>query len=354
MTSIGAVTTAAGTGLRVEDYRGSAAEWDAFAEAQRGFTHFHRYGWRRVMERVHGHECRYLFARDQADALAGVLPLVRVKSVLFGHFLVSMPFLNYGGPLGTDDAVRALAARAVALAEGAGATLLEMRSRVELPLDLPVSDRKITRVLDLEPGNPEAAWKALTSRLRNKIRKAQRAGLAVKFGAEQVGPFFEVFSHHMRDLGTPTQPRRFFEEIAETFPDDSVFAVGYLWGQPVACGAGFLWGGELEMSWASALLAYRDAQTNVGTYWSVIEYASQRGCRLFNFGRSTPGSGPHQFKQSWGGRDERLWWYDVSRDGKAVTPSPTDSKYAWGPRLWKRIPVPLATAVGPHIVRFIP
>ena len=82
-------------------FEGTGAEWDAFAAGQRGFTHYHRYGWKELIEATFGHECVYLAARDESGALAAVLPLVRVKSLVFGHFLVSMPFLNYGGPLST-------------------------------------------------------------------------------------------------------------------------------------------------------------------------------------------------------------------------------------------------------------
>ena len=87
----------------VQEYSGTSAEWDAFVRAQAGWTHFHQYGWRRVMENALGHETLYLSATDETGSLTGVLPLVRVKSRLFGHFLVSMPFLNYGGPLGVDE-----------------------------------------------------------------------------------------------------------------------------------------------------------------------------------------------------------------------------------------------------------
>src|SRR5258705_5969201 len=101
------------TGMVVAPFEGPAAEWDAFVRAQSGWTHFHLAGWRTVIERALGHECIYLVAREGASGpLRGVLPLVRVRSLIFGHFLVSMPFLNYGGPLGSDDAVRALATEA--------------------------------------------------------------------------------------------------------------------------------------------------------------------------------------------------------------------------------------------------
>ena len=86
----------------VERFAGESAEWDAFGAGRRGWTAYHGYRWKRIMEEVMGHECPYLAARDSAGQLSGVLPLVRVRSLAFGRYLVSMPFLNYGGPLGTD------------------------------------------------------------------------------------------------------------------------------------------------------------------------------------------------------------------------------------------------------------
>ena len=80
--------------------RDDRAAWDAFVRSQPGWTPFHLYGWRHAIEDTLGHECLYHMATDAGGALHGVLPLVRVRSVLFGHYLVSMPFVNYGGPLG--------------------------------------------------------------------------------------------------------------------------------------------------------------------------------------------------------------------------------------------------------------
>ena len=343
------------TTLQVSLFDGLAEEWDAFVRRSATWTHFHLYGWRRVIERVHRLECPYLAALDPSGDLQGVLPLVRVKSSLFGHYLVSMPFLNYGGPLGSPAAANALAAEAVALAERGGAKLLELRGRNPLPLDLPVSHRKITVLLDLSAGSPEALFQGFKAKLRSQIRRPEKEGVSVRFGREQVAPFFAVFSRHMRDLGTPTQPRSFFEAIAEEFGDEAWFGCAYLGETPIACGAGFRWGGEFEMTWASALVAYNRLAPNMALYWAFIERAAREGQTLFNFGRCTPGSGTHRFKQQWGGRDVSLYWYQHSAGGGEVhTPSPDSGTYSWGPRLWKRLPVGLATALGPRIVRGIP
>lgn len=338
----------------IAPFEGATSEWDDFAGGQAGYTHFHRWGWKRVLEQVFGHQCVYLAARGDDGGLRGVLPLVRVKSAIFGHYLVSMPFLNYGGPLGDAEPVRALADEAVRLADAGGVKLLELRSRVALPLELPVSHRKITVVLDL-PGTGDELFKAIPAKVRSQVRRPQKEGVTVRFGPDQVDPFFAVFSRHMRDLGTPTLPRRFFQAIAAEFGDSAWFGCAWLKDEPIACGAGFTWGGEFEMTWASSLSAYNKIAPNMLLYWAFMERAIERRLQVFNFGRCTPDGGTHRFKRQWGSRDEPLHWYQHTRGNvEAATPSPDDGAFSWGPRLWKRLPLPLATALGPRIVRYIP
>ena len=341
--------------VRVSAFGGQPAEWDAFVRAQPNWTHFHLHGWRDVIGRALGHECIYLEARGSDGTLDGVLPLVRVRSALFGHYLVSMPFVNYGGPLGSDAAVRALASAAVKLANDGRVKLLEMRSRGELPLDMRVSHRKITVVLDLPPES-EQLWKALPAKVRSQVRRPQKEGVEVRFGPEQVAPFFEVFARHMRDLGTPTHGRTLFEMAQDVFGDDAWFGCAYIEGKPVACGAGFVWEGELEMTWASALSEYNRIAPNMLLYWAFMERAMERGLGIFNFGRCTPDSGTHRFKRQWGSRDEQLWWYQHAPGGaaEASTPSPDGGAWSWGPQMWRKLPLPVANLLGPRVVKYIP
>ncbi|MEP6573345.1 MAG: FemAB-like protein, partial [Gemmatimonadota bacterium] len=90
--------------IRIGTFQGTASEWDAFVRAQTAWTHFHLAGWRHIYEEVFGHEYIALEARSAEGSIVGVLPLVRVRSLVFGHYLVSMPFVNYGGPLGEAGA----------------------------------------------------------------------------------------------------------------------------------------------------------------------------------------------------------------------------------------------------------
>ncbi len=339
---------------RVELFAGSGSEWDSCVRSAAGWTPFHQWGWKGVIEQIFHHECFYLAARDGWGTITGVLPLVHPRSFLFGKYLVSMPFVNYGGPLGDAASVRALVHHATEIARDRAVDLLELRSREALPLAVPVSHRKITCVLDLSPGDAGAVWNGLTSNVRRKVRRAQKEGFTVAFGLEHVDAFYDVFSRHMRDLGTPTLPRRFFHALVDRFESDIWITCAYAGDKPVAGGFGFRWGGELELTWVSALQESHRTYANMLLYWSLIERAANENLRVFNFGRCTPGGGTHRFKQQWGARDVPLMWYQPVVAGRAATPSPHDRAFSWGPFVWKRLPLRLANALGPSIVRMIP
>ncbi len=339
--------------LHVDRFAGAPSTWNEFVRAQDGWTHFHLFEWKNVIQEVFGHECIYLTAVDRDDALSGVLPLVRVKSRIFGHYLVSMPFLNYGGPLGTAGAIRKLVDHAVHLARESDADLLELRSRTRLDLDLPVSHRKVDVILEL-PDNPAALWSQFKTKRRTRIRRAEKEGVEVRFGLSELDTFYTVFRRHMRDLGTPVLSRHIFESIGDHFPDDVRFVTAYLKGVPIASGCGFTWDREFEMTWGASLQEFNKWAPNMLLYWKTMEQAIGEGVRVFNFGRCTPGGGTHKFKLQWGSREIPLFWYQHAATLTEGTPSPDDSRYSWGPRIWKHLPLPLANLMGPAIVRNIP
>jgi FemAB-related protein (PEP-CTERM system-associated) len=265
-----------------------------------------------------------------------------------------MPFLNYGGPLGTPSAQAFLAEQAVEEASRSGADLLELRARQTLPSGLRVSDRKITVLLDL-PLSPESLWDdVFRAKLRSQIRRPQREGMEVRFGTSELEPFYEVFTRNMRDLGTPVLPRELFDRIGELFAGIVRFGVVYLRDEPVAAGCGFLWRGELEMTWASAIRKYNRLAPNMLLYWSFIEEAIGHRASVFNFGRCSPGGGTHRFKLQWGGRDVPLPWAQWSPRGVAATPSPDRLLYRLASGAWSRMPLPLANRIGPVLARRLP
>ena len=204
------------------------------------------------------------------------------------------------------------------------------------------------------PTSPDELWSAFPSKLRSQIRRPQKEGMGVRFGADQVDAFYEVFCNRMRDLGTPVLPQEFFERIASELQEEVDIAVVYDGERPVASGWGFVWGDEFELTWASSLAEYNKSAPNMLLYWSLMERMCQRGLSVFNFGRCTPGGGTHRFKKQWGGEDQPLPWAQWSPREIGATPSPESPGYRLATAVWRRIPLTVANRLGPLLARRIP
>jgi FemAB-related protein (PEP-CTERM system-associated) len=262
-----------------------------------------------------------------------------------------MPFLNYGGPIGDSAARAVLSAEAVKLATRRRVDLLELRSRELAPEGLTSKARKVITVMPLRSTAQELWENGFRSKLRSQIKRAMKESMDVRFGADQVKPFYEVFAQNMRDLGVPVLPLKWFEAISRAFADHVLFAVVYFRDQPVAGGCGFLWDGEFEMTWASSLREHAARSPNMLLYWSMMEECIRRGATQFNFGRSTPGAPTHRFKQQWGGADAVLPW---GVWGRRSEPNPESATYLALRSVWSRFPVSLSKVIGPAVARHLP
>lgn len=330
------------------------AEWDAFVAASPVATMSHQAGWRHVMTGVMRHEYHGLEARDASGALRAVLPLVRVRG-LVGHFLVSVPFVNDGGPLGEAGACAVLVDYALALARDSAAGLLELRTRHPLDGPLQTSNRKVAVHLPL-PDTVDALWaKTFKAKLRSQVRRPTKEGMTSACGPALLDEFYAVFSRNMRDLGTPVLPRRFFQAIQAEFGEQVLFfVVRTAEGRTVAASCCMRRAEEMEVTWASSLREFNHLSPNMLLYSSMMEEAIRRGVRLFNFGRSSPGAATHRFKAQWGGHDVPLPWAFWSRDEAAGTPSADSAKFRLATAMWSRLPLAVANRLGPVLARQLP
>jgi len=172
---------------------------------------------------------------------------------------------------------------------------------------------------------------------------------------EELDAFYEVFSTNMRDLGTPVYSKVFFKNILAGFAGMSWVCTVYQ--GPTAVASGLLLGFKdmLEIPWASSLSAYNRFSPNMLLYWTVLQFACERGFKIFDFGRSTSGEGTYRFKEQWGARPVPLYWYYWLREGGPLPElNPKNQKFRAAIAAWKQLPVAVTRWIGPSIVRNLP
>jgi FemAB-related protein (PEP-CTERM system-associated) len=331
------------------------AAWDRYVGQQPEATAFHLAGWPEVLADCFGHRTFGLTAW-QDGTLTGVLPLVLMSSRMFGRFLVSLPFFDYGGVLADDAATeRALVDRAVALTRELGAAHLELRHVRTRDLGLQARTHRVSMRLPL-PADPDVLWQGFKGKLRSQIRRPGKEGCVARIGgAEDLDAFYRVFAVNMRDLGTPVYPKAFFARILAILPEHTRLCVVERGGEPVAAAFLISFRHQLAVQWASALRRYNTLSPNMLLYWAVLEHACRSGHTLFDFGRSAPGSGTYRFKEQWGAQPLPLSWDYWLPEGRPLPDlNYANPRYAAAIRLWQRLPVAVANVLGPRIIKHVP
>lgn len=354
--------------------QGEEKFWDEYVNRHPRATLCHLYGWSRVIRDTYGHTSYNLLAEDRENndgqGILGVLPLVHIKSLLFGNTLVSMPFLNYGGLLADDEETEKLLygeARKLGLQLGV--------SNIELRHTYPIAwtkkqgavasmstaapepmTHKVRMLLDL-PESSVKLFESFKSKLRSQIRKPQKEGLiSLVGGAELLDEYYHVFSINMRDLGSPVHSKKFFENILKEF--GSCVRLGVVRYKDTATAAGliFCFRDASEIIWASSLKSFNHLSPNMLLYWAFLEYVADAGYRHFDFGRSTPNEGTYKFKEQWGAKPQTLYWYEDAQSNKKEHQA-NGKAYRFrhkGEEMWQALPLFLANMVGPRIRKNIP
>lgn len=330
--------------------------WDHFVSEHPDSTVYHLSVWRHILQEAFGKRW-YAVGVIREGRVLGGLPLVHMNTPLFGNFLVSMPYVNYGGILlGQECQARTILEAVDKLGEQLDVDHIELRHMQQGDIELPVKTDKVSMWLSL-PESVEQLLKNFKPKLRSQVRKGEKNGLTVRYGSgELLDEFYAVFSQNMRDLGTPVYGKSFFRLVLEAFPKNARLMVTFdAQSQPIA--AGFLLGyrDRLEIPWASSLRAYNFLQSNMFLYWSSLKFAIQEGYRVFDFGRSSKDSSTFKFKQQWGAEAIPHYWHYVLRKTQDLPQiNPHNPKYRLAITCWQRIPVWLTKWIGPAIAKHLP
>jgi FemAB-related protein (PEP-CTERM system-associated) len=329
-------------------------QWQRFVDNAEQAHLYHDSRWFPLIERNFGQKTYRLGCFNEKKSLTGVMAVTHLKSKLFGLFTISTPYFNYGGPLATDSHTsRILMEQAAKITRDAGCSHMEVRETSPRDGWL-CSGKKVSMILNL-PDSDEALDKQLGSKLRAQVKRAAGHQLTVTTGKhELVDAFYSVYSHNMRDLGTPAYSVRFFRDIVETFPQESFITVVQQGRKTLAAGLMLGYRDKLEIPWASSLRKYNHLGANMLMYRSVLSEAIDRGYEFFDFGRSTRDANTYRFKKQWGATEYPLYWHYWTKNNQLPEINPDNPKYKLVIAAWQKLPVPVTRVIGPYISRNLP
>jgi len=344
------MTTASAQRFAVKSLSSSdRADWDEFVVRNAGGTFFHLSGWQRIISECLGHSTYYLFV-EHDGGIAGILPLARVKSVLFGDALISSPFLVYGGPLADcAESLELLLESATNLAEELRVDYLELRNRATMT-KWPTKDSYVTFRKDILPDS-EKNFLAIPRKQRAVVRKAIKTGLTAEFDRDLDG-LYSVLSECKRNLGTPFFSLKYLETIKEEFGRKCEILTVRHQGKLLSSVMSFRFRNEVLPYYGGGGIEARKIGANDFMYWKVMENACTNGVQIFDFGRSLKGTGAYNFKRYWGFEPEPLSYeYLLVKSNSVPQLDPSNQRYKLLINIWSKLPLQVTRVLGPPIAR---
>ncbi|MEJ2530068.1 MAG: FemAB family PEP-CTERM system-associated protein, partial [Gammaproteobacteria bacterium] len=186
---------------------------------------------------------------------------------------------------------------------------------------------------------------------RAMVRKGVNAGLQgeVDSGWQRL---FRVYSESVRNLGTPVFPAKYFRILREEFGDDCGVLMVTHAGQDVAGVMSFYFRDQVLPYYGGSVPAARSLKANDFMYWDLMRRSGEQGIRVFDYGRSKVGTGSYSFKKNWGFEPQPLYYeYHLVKSSSIPEINPMNPKYQMFIKLWKKLPLAVANAVGPMLSR---
>jgi FemAB-related protein (PEP-CTERM system-associated) len=193
---------------------------------------------------------------------------------------------------------------------------------------------------------------AIPRKQRAMVRKGIKHHLRSEIDAD-IDRFFALYADNVHRHGTPALSKHYFQSLQRVFGDDvEVLTVTSEQGEPLSSVLSFYFRDEVLPYYAGDAERARAVAANDFKYWELMRRACKRGLKVFDYGRSKRGTGSFDFKKNWGFEPTPLVYeYCLYKGSEIPQNNPLNPKYRIFIALWRRLPLPLANALGPHIVR---
>lgn len=283
-------------------------EWRRYLDGNCDATIYHTPEWKSFLEKTFGYKPHYLFATDESGKLRGMLPLFEVRSRLTGNRLCCVPFSHVCGCLGDLATSNAILDKAIALKDKYHVENIEVRSAVKNSI-FQENSSFCTHVLELSQ-NPEETWKRLEKgSVRWAVNKAEKLGVSVASSTniEDLKEFYELNCITKQNLGVPCHPWKFFKNMFSILESNVQLYLSQYEKSIIAGGVIVSYNGQVLYGYGAADPNHLDVHPYYAFIWKSIEDACTKGCRTYDFGRTSyDNTGLIQFKKKWGTTEREL------------------------------------------------
>lgn len=321
--------------------------WQVFLEKNKPLI-FHTPQYKKFIEEAFG--CKYrIFAAIENEEIKTILPLVEVKSKLFGSKIISTAYLEYGGFAGEEKYVEGMI-DFLAEKYKRNYHYLEIRGGLE-KFDNILSSKLIKKELYkrfvLELSDKGAVWKNIQKSKRKAIKRALNFVEVKEVTEDKLNDFYHLYCINMQAFGSPPYSKQYFKSFYKNIVAKGLGRIygAYHQEKLVAALLGFHYGERVLVIIAVSDQKYQQYRPNDAVHWTFIQWACEKGYKYFDFGRVREDSGQFEYKRKWGPQLRELPSYFLLWKAKEI-PVVDPSQHGSLVKLWRMMPLWFTQVVG--------
>lgn len=344
--------------VRLSD-EGDMRRWDAFASAHPEGTPFHLSGWLKAISETYAMVPWLATLSDSAGKITALVPFFRLRRLLAGYRLVSLPFSDFCFPLGIGRASVDRLLTALILEPNLKAESIEIRGPLEMSAGFSPCHYYKRHILQLG-SDPQEVWKSVDRRtIQYNIRKARREGVEIieDNSSNGITEFFRLYVLTRKKHGIPHQPAGFFQAVVRNMANCSKISLLLAIYRSKTIAAGLFMSLNRKIYYKYNVsdpdFLVRTVPNHLLT-WTAIERACLGGYEHFDFGRTAPdNSGLMRYKKMWGAEVHDLPYFYHPANAAAPSAMESGVLFRMAKGIWRCLPEPIISRLSPLVLQYL-
>jgi len=316
--------------------------WDNYVASHPMGCIYHLSAWSSIIKETYGWKDQYYLIYDSGE-LKGILPFFKMRTLSQCSYYISLPFTAYSGPLLSFDT------NINDIYKNLGWKNHPIKVR-KFAKEIDENAEVVAMLIDL-PEQHETLWNTFNKYTRKYVRRCEKEGYTFHSEGNFFDDFMKIYQANLKRLGTPTHPSLFFKKIFEHMPDNAK-----LWAikdgeKVIGTQLALMYKDYLYNYTGFVLPEYNNKRAGMLMAWETIKSAIEMGYKKLDYGRSTPNTGPYNFKLQWEAKPNALNYttLEKGKTTKLAVPQPGNAS-----RLWSRLPNFLTNPLGPMLRKYVP
>lgn len=330
--------------------------WSEFVIQHADSTIFHTKDWLTSLHRTYGYQ-PIAFTTSKGPELNNAIVFCKIKSLLTGKRLVSLPFSDHCQPLADQDATNMIVQHLSSHSNAKGMKYVELRpledNNLSCIASITSTEHFCFQSIDLRKDIAVLYRGMHESCIRRKIKRAEKEQLFYEQGSSErlLRNFYYLFLLTRRRHKLPPPPASWFNNLAHFLGDQLRIHMAFKNEKPIASILTLTHRDTIVYKYGCSDSSYSNMGGTPYLFWKVIQQAKHTGFSEFDLGRSDyEDDGLIAFKEHLGATSKNITYFRSLPIKNENSFSKTRVASLMRHTL-SRLPDPLLTSVGSILYR---